>query len=33
MQISINDIKKKDTIVTWKYSNLEKYFEEPYKSI
>lgn len=33
MQISVNDIKKKDTIVTWKYSNLEKYFEEPYKSI
>lgn len=33
MQISVNDIKKKDTIVNWKYSNLEKYFEEPYKSI
>ena len=33
MQISVNDIKKKDVIVTWKYSNLEKYFEEPYKSI
>ena len=33
MQISVNDIKKKDTIVTWKYFNLEKYFEEPYKNI
>ena len=33
MQISEDDIKKKDIIVSWKYSNLEKYFEEPYKSI
>lgn len=33
MQINVNDIKKKDAIVSWKYSNLEKYFEESYKSI
>lgn len=33
MQINVNDIKKKDIVVTWKYSNLEKYFKEPYKSL
>ena len=30
MQISVNDVKKKDVIVSWKYSNLEIYFEESY---
>lgn len=29
----IVELEKEDTVVNWKYSNLEKYFKEPYKTI
>ncbi len=29
----LEGLEKEDGVISWKYSNLEKYFEEPYKTI